>query len=162
MLLAIISDTHDNLPMVSKLIENLRKKDVKTVIHAGDVIAPFTLKAFKGLNLSFVYGNNDGERKMLREVAEKLGFQPLGDFGRLEINGLNFAVIHGQNEEIVEALAKSGMYDVVVRGHSHISEERKVGKALVLNPGEVCGYLSGRHTFMLFDTKSKKAELLSL
>jgi hypothetical protein len=148
--------------MVDRLVETLRKKDVKTVIHAGDVIAPFTLKVFKGLKLSFVYGNNDGERKMLREVAEKLGFQLLGDFGRLEIGGLNFAVIHGQNEEIVEALAKSGMYDVVVRGHSHVSEERKVGKALVLNPGEVCGYLSGRHTFMLFDTESKKARLLSL
>jgi hypothetical protein len=162
MLLAIISDTHDNLPMVNKLVETLRKKDVKTVIHAGDVIAPFTLKAFKGLKLSFVYGNNDGERKILMEVAEKLGFQLLGDFGKLEIDGLNFAVIHGQNEEIVEALAKSGMYDVVVRGHSHVSEEKKVGKAIVLNPGEVCGYLTGKHTFMLFDTEGKKAKLFSL
>nr|QNO55358.1 hypothetical protein LFMFKLDH_00012 [Methanosarcinales archaeon ANME-1 ERB7] len=42
--------------------------------------------------------------------------------------------------KIVEALAVSGAYDVVIYGHTHKAEiEKKENKALMINPGECCG-----------------------
>ena len=75
----------------------------------------------------------------------------LQDFKELEVNGRNIAVIHGTNEALVDALGKSGKYDVVIRGHTH---QMKVieGKTMIINPGETCGYLSGEKTVILLDT----------
>jgi len=61
----------------------------------------------------------------------------------------------------VDALRKSGKYDVVVRGHTHQMEVSD-GKTIVINPGEVCGYLSGEKTVMLLDTDDLSWEEIPL
>jgi len=61
----------------------------------------------------------------------------------VEADGLRIVVLHGTNEKIVEAFARSQLYDVVIRGHTHKYEIRERGRSIVLNPGEVCGYVSG-------------------
>jgi hypothetical protein len=79
----------------------------------------------------------------------------------LELGGKKIALLHGTHEEIVGALAKSGSFDVVVRGHTHragITGERP----LIINPGEVCGYLSGQRTVAVFDTAEMRGEIISL
>jgi len=162
MKVAIISDTHDNLPNVRSLVKKLKNEKVDLILHAGDIVAPFTLKEFRGFKLYFVFGNNDGERKLLRETSRKLGFIALEDFGSLEIDGKKFALIHGKDEEVVVALCKSGLYDVVVRGHTHKHEVKRVNGTLLINPGEVCGYLFGEATYVIYDTKEDRAQLLTL
>ena len=53
----------------------------------------------------------------------------------------------------MNALAKSGLYDVVVRGHTHKTEIKK-DDAVIVNPGEVCGYVSGDRTVVLLDPET--------
>ena len=60
-----------------------------------------------------------------------------------------------------DALVSCGKYDVVLHGHSHACENTKTGRTLVLNPGTVHGF-GGRATVMIFDTGSRKAELIDL
>ena len=43
MKIAIISDTHDNLPNFKKAIDWIKKQGIKTIIHCGDVACPETL-----------------------------------------------------------------------------------------------------------------------
>lgn len=54
MKVGIISDTHDNLPLVDKAIERLNREKVKIVLHAGDYIAPFTVVRFKQLEAKLI------------------------------------------------------------------------------------------------------------
>lgn len=149
-MIGIMSDSHDNLDAIRKAVDAFNTSEVDLVIHAGDMISPFTAKEIRKLNCEFkaVFGNNDGERDGLRHFFKGICYHD--DFQELEIEGKRFVVIHGTNEDVVDALVKSNKYDVVIRGHTH-KLEIKEGKSLMINPGETCGYLSGEQTVLLFD-----------
>jgi len=63
---------------------------------------------------------------------------------------------------LIETIANSQEYDLVLYGHTHRIDVRKVGKTLVINPGELCGYLTGRSTVYLFDPETREGELVEL
>jgi putative phosphoesterase len=79
----------------------------------------------------------------------------------VESGGVAISIIHGKEEQIVTALAKSGQYDVVIRGHTHIPEVKKVHSTLLINPGEACGYLTNTKTAIL-DTVSMEVNIIEL
>jgi putative phosphoesterase len=54
-----------------------------------------------------------------------------------------------------------GAYDVVVHGHTHQASLSKEGRTLVVNPGEICGYLSGKSTFAILDATTRAARIIS-
>jgi putative phosphoesterase len=55
-----------------------------------------------------------------------------------------------------------GGFDAVVHGHSHANVSMSMGKTLVINPGEVCGYLTGKPTLALLDTSKREAKIVNL
>ena len=160
-MIGIMADTHDNLDSIRKAVQLFNKEEVELVIHAGDLIAPFTAGKFQKLNskLVAIFGNNDGERDGLKKAYKEMCL--LEDFKELSVNDKSIAVIHGTNEAIVDALALSGKYDVVVRGHTHKLEVIN-GKTMIINPGEACGYLSGDETVVLFDPVFLSYEVVQL
>jgi len=142
-MIGIMSDSHDNLDSIRKVVDFFNEAKVELVIHAGDMISPFTVNEIKNLNSDFkaVFGNNDGERDGLRHFFKGICYHD--DFQEIESHGKRICVIHGTNEDLVNALAKSGNYDIVIRGHTHKLEIIE-GKCMIINPGETCGYLSGK------------------
>lgn len=162
-LIGLISDTHDNISAVDRAVKLFNGRGVKLVVHAGDWCAPFSLMRFQTLKCSLVgaFGNIDGEKEKLRERGEKLGFR-LNWFEEFEVDGLKGAVLHGVEERIVKALALSGLYKVVVRGHTHKPSVDKVGDCIVVNPGEACGYLTGRATIALLETETMGVRIVDL
>ena len=163
-MIGIISDSHDNLAAIRKAVEFFNKKQIKAVLHAGDIISPFTAKAFKELNsqLYFVFGNNDGDRITLLRKFEEIGAVPCGDFGDLTIDGLHIALLHGTDETLVKALAKSGDFDVVVRGHTHDAGVRIIEGTPIINPGECAGVLSGKCTVATLEVANLNIEITEL
>ncbi len=160
MKIGIISDTHDNQEAVEEAIKFFNSQNVEHVLHAGDMVSPFTVAKFDELDAEFhyVWGNNDGDKEHLRSNLADLGVETVKDFESIEIDDVRFALLHGTDEEIVDALAESSEYDVVVRGHTHEPEKRE--EAIVINPGPASGYLSDKRTVALFDTEDMKAELI--
>jgi len=159
MLIGIMSDTHDNLIFLKKAIELFNKRKVEYVIHAGDYTSPFTLKLFKELNCKYVgiFGNNDGDKLLLLERAEgNIQNQPY----IFTLNNRKIIVMHEHN--IVDALADSGHFDVVIYGHTHTPDIRKVKNTLVINPGEVSTWLYGKSTVALADLNKMEAEIIEL
>ena len=163
MKIGLMSDTHDRIDAVERAIDFFNRAGVEHVLHAGDLVSPFVASEFAKLKakLYYVWGNNEGDREFIRAKFGELGVKPLGNFAALELNGRRIALLHGTHEDIVEALSKSGSFDVVVRGHTHRAEIRE-GKPLLVNPGEVCGYLSGRQTVALLDLAELRAKILGL
>lgn len=149
-MIGIMSDSHDSLEGIKKAVDVFNNAEVDLVVHAGDIISPFTSKEIQKLKCEFkaVFGNNDGEREGLR--AHFKGICHLFDFQEFEVEEKKFALIHGTQEKLVDALVKSYKYDVVIKGHTHKLEVEK-GKCMVINPGETCGYLSGKQTVILLD-----------
>lgn len=161
--MGIISDIHDNLPMLDKAIALLNSENVEMVLCAGDYIAPFVTSHFEKLNTRMVgvFGNNDAERQILRDRFRDMGFDVGGVFKSVKISSLNVALLHGHDRELLESLIKFSSFDLIVHGHTHkagVVEEEK----LVISPGEVCGYLSGKPTIAIFDTEARKARILNI
>ena len=144
---AIISDTHDNIEAIRDLIGILNKEKIDFLVHAGDVISPFALREFirLGVKLYIAFGNNDGERKVLTKIAEENGWE-IGDIVQFP-SGI---VYHGTNKKILEILKRTD-YKFVVFGHTHKPEIIKEDNKIIINPGEVCGYLTGKRTYVIVE-----------
>ena len=159
MRIGIISDTHDNVPMIKKAVAIFNERETDLVIHAGDYIAPFAIIPLGGLECQYigVFGNNDGEKLGLNRISQgKIKTAP----HHVELGGKKILVLHEQGE--LAALIKSQVYDVIIYGHTHEPVIEKQGKTLVINPGECGGWLKGRNTIALADLDEMTAELVDL
>jgi len=164
MRIGIISDTHDRLPFIEKAIKELNERDVELVLHAGDYCAPFVASRFKPLRAKMigVFGNNDAERELLRRNFNEIGIEIRGRFADIRAGDLRIALLHGEEQELLRSLMDAGSFDVIVYGHTHRAEVKRRNGVLVVNPGEVCGYLSGKATIALLDTHSMKVEIIQI
>lgn len=159
MKIGIISDTHDDMYAIRKAVELFNEQGVTHVIHAGDLISPFTFEVFGDLSAQFIgiYGNNDGDLLLLREKSRgSIHPQP----HVFTVHGKRVVVVHEPG--IVEALADSGHFDLVVYGHLHEPEIRRVRDTLVVNPGKAARLHKGSSTLALLDTASMEAEIIGL
>jgi len=163
-LIGIISDTHDNLPLIDEAVKQLNRYGVGTVLHAGDYVSPFTVSHFKPLKAKLigVYGNICAERSRLKELFKEIGGDLRGFFAEISAGGLKIVLLHGHDEELLNSLINSGAYDMVVHGHTHQVKVQRVGRSLVINPGEVCGYLTGKSTVATLDLKTLDVEIVKL
>lgn len=156
MKIAIMSDSHDNIWKIDQALEKVKDADV--LIHCGDLCSPFVIKHLGDWAgerpVYIVWGNNDGDRQMITSNAEKYAYITLcGEYARLELDGVRVFVSH--YPEIAESVADSGDYDLVCYGHDHTRAKKKIGKTVLLNPGEIMG-LNGTSTLAVFDTKTRK------
>ena len=160
-LLGVISDTHDNRPLIRKAVRILISRKINHLIHAGDFISPFTAADFNGLSCPFtgVFGNNDGERLGLAEAYSSLG-NIYSVSTELNICERKLYIRH--EPDAVESVAKSQEYDIVVYGHTHKIDIRQVGKSLLVNPGECCGWVSGNPTVLVVNLTSLEVEKILL
>lgn len=165
MLIGAVSDSHDNLPLIEKAVEFLNDQKVKLVLHAGDYVAPFTIARFKKLNcpLIGVFGNNDGDHELMKKrFSETTNCTVHDRFTQVTIEGYRIALLHGEETELLSALIDSGYFNAVIHGHSHKHGIEQKGKTLAVNPGELCGYLTGKASIAILDTAKNEAKIIEL
>jgi putative phosphoesterase len=158
MKIGIVSDTHDNLELAEKAVDFFEKQGCEKVIHCGDMVAPFTAELFDGdFEFHYVCGNNDGEWN-LKETIEEFG-NFYNNIAELELGGLEIAVYHGTEEEIVQGLVEKD-YDFVFRGHTHEKKISENSGTIELDPGgiKLPGQDEKFHVATL-DTETREIEL---
>jgi len=159
MLLAVMSDSHDNIINMRKAVAKIREAGCEMILHCGDFVAPFMLAELDaaGIPVHGVFGNNDGDRYLLTKNALTVhkNITLHGDFGRLDADGRQVAFIH--DGTIADDLAAGGRYDIVCFGHFHVWMQKKVSHTLVINPGELLGK-DDSPGFGLVDTAALLAE----
>lgn len=168
MKILIISDSHDSVVNLEKVLKWASDNNIKDIIHAGDVSAPGvvvkTLSPMVSGKMHLIFGNV-GDRELLEQICAKTNnIKYYGDLGEVDFDsssaGLRaskkIAFVHFK--EKAEALAKTGKYDLVVFGHSHQSETYKIGETHLVNPGTVGG-LYNRASFAVYDTQNEKIDI---
>ena len=159
-MIGIISDTHENEEAVKKAVKIFKEKNVEFAVHCGDIISPPMLEHFKGLNMKFVYGNNDGERIGLNKKAEELGWGPITDEKNFVFKNKIFFVYHGTDRNKLDAAIKSNKYDYVLTGHTHIKRDEKIGKTRVINPGAL--FRIYPYTIALLDAEKDRLQFVEI
>jgi putative phosphoesterase len=158
-LVGILSDTHDRLPTFKQALDLFRQRRVQAVIHPGDLVAPFAARLLKTIEdhcpLHVLFGNNDGERRGLRQVLPQIVDGPV----RLKLDGRRILVHHFIDWCDPELIQQS---DAVITGHTHEVVNEKQNGRLLLNPGECCGWVNGRCTAALLNTEDLTAEIMEL
>jgi putative phosphoesterase len=165
MRIGILSDTHDNLPMVDRAVARLAALSPDLVLHAGDFVSPFVIPRLAALPCPCigVFGNNDGDRGLLAEKARESGRVEIhGSFMARLLDGRSLALLHGHEVGTVGEIAGTGLFDLVVHGHTHRPSVITKGRTLLVNPGEACGYLTGRGTVAVLETGPLEAKILEL
>ncbi|MFX0138641.1 MAG: metallophosphoesterase [Candidatus Hodarchaeota archaeon] len=165
--IGIISDTHDNINSARMAVQYFNSKSIDYCLHAGDIIAPFMAKlVFNDLkckeNLILVQGNNDGEITGNRLNFTKIGSKYTGNYYVGTIDNKKIFMQHDLHPTILESLASSNKFDLIIHGHTHSPEKKKIENTIIINPGECCGILTGKNTIALLDTKKLDAEIITL
>ncbi|HUR68237.1 MAG TPA: metallophosphoesterase [Candidatus Thermoplasmatota archaeon] len=138
MMLGLVSDSHDNVPMCEHVADFFRERRVDTVFHLGDVTAPESLRPFDGFPLVVIRGNNDDE--------------PWPQTWQQEFAGVRIGATHGHLRGEMARLAKES--DVLLHGHTHRRRADHDGACLLVNPGAL--YRTPTHTCALLELPSKR------
>ena len=163
MKIGVISDTHDYMENIEKSVQLFNDRKVSFVMHAGDYVNPEAVRAFKGIKLIGVLGNNDLDKSGLSDAFNEIDGELKGELCELDKEDIRFAIYHGTKSEWKNSLIQSQKYDVVVYGHTHKVQNTKVGKTLVLNPGTAKGWFFGYNaTMAIFDTQTKLIEFINI
>jgi len=155
MILGVVSDTHNHLSNVEKIISIFNENKVDIVVHTGDITQAKTLDRFSRLNcpLIGVYGNNDLEELGLKEIALKLGFRFQKPPFSVELGNRKLVIFH-EPENIEEFIKKDNSIDAVLHGHTHRYRNEIIDTARVVNPGECAGHIKGKNAVGLLKLKN--------
>jgi len=159
MKIAILSDSHDNIPNLVAAVHRANEAGAELLLHCGDLISPFMLQylyRFKG-PIHLIYGNNIGDQHLIasRCASDFERITHHGIEGGLEADGLRIGFNH--YPALARGMAASGRFDLICCGHNHRTGSEKIGDCLLINPGDLLGKdtLPG---FILFDTLTQLHE----
>ena len=159
MRIGVVSDTHNQMRNVSRIVELFNAAGVERVVHTGDITQAKTLEVFAELEapLLGVYGNNDQEREALEGAAERFGFSLCDPPLRLHWAGRRIVVVH--DPRLLEG-GLADAHDLALHGHTHEHVARRSGGCLVFNPGECAGHLAGHNAVGVVDLAALRVERL--
>ncbi|HSD09759.1 MAG TPA: YfcE family phosphodiesterase, partial [Candidatus Binatia bacterium] len=118
MRIGVVSDTHNHLPNVSRVVELLNAAGVERVVHTGDITQPKTLEVLARLAapLRAVFGNNDqGEREGLEAAGARLAIELADPPLELVWADRRIVVVHDPRD----LGTREVLPELVLHGHTH-------------------------------------------
>ena len=164
MRIGVVSDTHNNLKNVRRIVELFNAADVQRVIHTGDISQAKTLDVLAGLSapLQGVFGNNDEERASLNVAISAHNMEFVDPPLELRWHNRSILVVHDPLE--LEGV-HTDKQDLVLHGHTHRQriERREYGNKtqLIFNPGECAGHMKGYNAIGIVDLETLEPEILN-
>jgi hypothetical protein len=159
MRIGIVSDTHNHVRNVQRIVELFNEAGVERVIHTGDITQAKTLEVFAHLHapLYGVFGNNDQERESLEAAIGQLGFRFCEPPYELDWHGRRIIVVHDPLE-LDGALAHH--HELALHGHTHLHRYERRDGQVIFNPGECAGHMKGLNAIGVMDLTDLSVELL--
>jgi len=160
MKIGILSDTHDQLARCEQAVALLQAAGAEALVHCGDLTEADILSACAVLPCYFVFGNNDYHSVApLREMAEVTGATALELGGIIHLADKSIAVTHG-HLRVEERRLLAQNPDYLLRGHTHIVEDRREGVTRFINPGAL--HRARQFTVALLDLASDQLTMIPI
>ena len=139
MLIGILSDTHNDIEMTLKALDEFHARKVSMLIHAGDITSPRLISFFRDFDTKIVLGNGDLDIDLINSECIKFGFGPVQKVRTLTIDSKIIHVSHGNNVFEFRNAIDSEKYDYVIKGHTHTFEDYMSNGTRIINPGALYG-----------------------
>ena len=156
MLIAIISDIHDNLVNLTKCLNWCNANKIKTIICCGDITNEDTLnylsKNFKN-QIHIVKGNVELYRE--KHLTELKNINYYGRIGHLKLNSKTIGFCH---EPFLFDKVLEKKCDIVFYGHTHKPWIESYNNIETVNPGDLSGTWN-KATFATYDVAKNKLNL---
>jgi len=149
MKICIVSDSHDNRPLLEAAVHDAKAAGAEAILHCGDVVAPSTLNVLLPFQLPIhvIHGNNSGDLYMMGQIAAASDNQTTyyGQDAVLTLAGQRIFLVHYPH--YAEAMATTGDWDLVCCGHDHKASTRTIrsitgSDTWLVNPGTVGGVMA--------------------
>jgi putative phosphoesterase len=151
MRIAILSDTHSRYATIEAALQLVEEQGAELILHCGDIEDAEAVWHFPG-KTHFVFGNCDTERTEIRQAVHGIGATLYEPIGRLEVDGVQIAWLHGDDHRLMREVEQDGGFDYLFYGHTHVADERRTGPTRVINPGAL--HRARVKTFLVLDTDS--------
>lgn len=162
--IAIISDIHDNLPNLKKVLDYCAQNKIEKIICCGDLGEMETLD-FLNDNFSgeifFAFGNMDQGHVADYTFSgnEYRNTKIFTEFGSAVFDNIRTAFVH--YPAVAHRLCETDNYDVIFYGHTHKPWTEKLNHCILLNPGNV----ANQHyppTFAIWNTTDNSFKLVRI
>jgi len=160
MRIGIVSDTHGHVTNAAAAVRLLKTLDVAAVLHCGDIGSPAIVTLFDAWPTHFVFGNVDGEERLLHNAIENAGQSCHGQFGSIELGGRRIALLHSHDARLFQETVAGGEWDLVCYGHTHVAKQESINGTLAVNPGAL--FRARQHTIAVVDLDSMSVEHIPL
>ncbi len=165
MKIAIISDIHENFHNLILALQDMERQGIDQIICLGDLMNSGVAKLLgaQDLPVYMIWGNNDGEKVEITLASKKEGSSltvSANVYDFLEFEGRKIFISH--YDDLAQPMAKSGAYDAVFFGHTHIQSTEKIGNCWVVNPGELAANKTKKASYAIYDTPSNTVQIVYL
>ncbi len=159
MKIGVVSDTHNNLKNVTKIVDLFNEAGIERVVHTGDITQAKTLHLMAHLDARMVgvFGNNDFERRTLEAATLRHGFHFVEPPLELLWHDRRIVVVHDPRD--LAGIDANG-FDIALHGHTHSLCIERANGQLIFNPGECAGHMVGRNAVGVLDLATLEIELL--
>ncbi|MCK5537251.1 MAG: metallophosphoesterase family protein [Thiomargarita sp.] len=163
MKICILSDSHDNIPLLRNAAAKAKQQGAEAILHCGDIVAPSTLNQLKAYQLPVhaIHGNNTGDLYNLSRLSNTNNtIYYYGQDATFTLAKKRIFLVHYPH--YAQAMAITGDYDLVCCGHSHrVSIDKitniKGEQTILCNPGSVGG-IGATATYIFGDLETMTFE----
>ena len=131
----------------------------------GGTFSPFTARSFDQLRTAkfiAVFGNNEGEKIMVQSTIEGFGGEIYDDCFKGVIEDKDKRIFMTHTQAYLDEIVNSRIYDLVIYGHTHKPDIRRVDKTLVINPGETTDWITGAPQIVILELDSMDYQIIPL
>lgn len=163
MLIAAISDTHDNLVNIDIALAEINRREITHLIHCGDTSTFDTLAYihthFQGKIYTTLGNDEKSPETRVRDARTLSRCTQFESVGEVSLANTTIGFVH--YPEAANLLARSGVYNIVLYGHTHKPWKESVGTCMLLNPGNIAG-LYYPPSFAIINLQTRVPELIPL
>ena len=165
MKIAIISDIHENFHNLILALQDMDNRNIGQIICLGDLMNAGVAKLLgaQDIPVFMIWGNNDGEKVEVTLASKRPKSNltvSLNVYDFLEFSGRKIFVSH--YDDLAQPMAKSGEYNAVFFGHTHLASIEKVKNCWIVNPGELAASKTKKASYAIYDTQKNEVELTYL
>ena len=165
MKIAIISDIHENFHNLIIALQDMDRHSIDQIICLGDLMNSGVAKLLgaQAIPVYMIWGNNDGEKVEITLASKRPNSNlsvSTNVYDFLEFDGRKIFISH--YEDLAIPMAKSGEYDAIFFGHTHIQHKEKINDCWVVNPGEIAAGKTKKASYATYDTQSNQVQIINL